>query len=161
MFIHGLGIGLFQYNVTITDLLEKFPDRPVLLPLQPHVSQGIFHPRFLQPMNRHETADRLAGLMFSLGWVNSQKSDSEDFNSEEDKAAVSLLGKAKKGVTMLSHSKLVHYSELERARIEESVLQRLVRACVDAERLSEHDHSLVLRGSGHVLLMGRRWVTCF
>jgi len=105
VFMHGLGIGLFQYNVVLKGLLEKFLDRPLLLPLQPHVSQEIFHPHFLQPLNRHQTADRLAGLMFSLGWVDLQRrTDSEVPSSEEDEVAISLVAKARKGVTMISHS---------------------------------------------------------
>ncbi|GLB33884.1 hypothetical protein LshimejAT787_0107680 [Lyophyllum shimeji] len=106
VFIHGLGLGLLQYNAVIRHLFQQFTDRPLLVLLQPQISQHIFHPRYLKPMSRHETADRLAQLLEHLGWVHSggtgrnEKSDTED----EKEVAHSLLGGKKKGVTMLSHS---------------------------------------------------------
>lgn len=99
VFLHGLGLGLLQYHPVTRDLRLRFADRPLLIPLQPHVSQDIFHPRFLDPICRQELADRLAGLMHELGWVNLPSSDSEDLSKE---AAVTSPG-----VTMVSHSKLV------------------------------------------------------
>ncbi|KAJ7908277.1 hypothetical protein B0H13DRAFT_2497808 [Mycena leptocephala] len=76
----------------------QFPDRPLLIPLQPHVSQDIFHPHFLDPLCRQDLADRLAGLMHELGWVDLPSKDSDDLGKED--VAVSSSG-----VTVLSHSK--------------------------------------------------------
>ncbi|KAG6915013.1 hypothetical protein DXG01_013918 [Tephrocybe rancida] len=104
VFIHGLGMGLFQYSLVLRHLMRHFSDRPFLVLLQPQISQHIFHPRFLKPMTRHETADRLANLLTHLDWVHRDLNDGND--TEEEKAiAHSLVGKRKKGVTMLSHSK--------------------------------------------------------
>ncbi|KAG5648997.1 hypothetical protein DXG03_000346 [Asterophora parasitica] len=108
VFIHGLGLGLLQYHSVIRHLFEQFSDRPILVLLQPQISQHIFHPSYLKPMTRHETADRMAGLLNHLGWMpydiydeNSTSDDSED----EKQISHALLGKRKEGVTVLSHSK--------------------------------------------------------
>ncbi|KAI0347262.1 hypothetical protein BDW22DRAFT_1480926 [Trametopsis cervina] len=95
VFLHGLGLGLTQYKIFISHLLKAIPDRPVLVPLQPHVSQEIFHPRFLRPMGRHESAKALAGLLLDLGWVNQPTDESEP----EDASRVE-----KPGVAVVSHS---------------------------------------------------------
>jgi len=99
IFLHGLGLGLFQYHYMIRDLCHQFPDRPLLIPLQPHVSQNIFHPQFLNPICRHDLADRLAGLMVELGWVDAVLKDSDEDLSKDAACATST-----RGVTMLSHS---------------------------------------------------------
>ncbi|KAJ6598984.1 hypothetical protein DFH09DRAFT_1021686 [Mycena vulgaris] len=99
VFLHGLGLGLVQYNSIISDLHRQFPDRPLLIPLQPHISQNIFHPRFLDPICREALADRLAGLMRELGWVDFVSKDSDEMNSKDASGAASTPG-----VTMLSHS---------------------------------------------------------
>ncbi|KAJ6628695.1 hypothetical protein B0H10DRAFT_1988844 [Mycena sp. CBHHK59/15] len=98
VFLHGLGLGLLQYNYLIRDLYRQFPDRPLLIPLQPQVSQNIFHPQFLNPICRQDLADRLAGLMRDLGWVDFATKDSDD--SGKGETSVSKT----RGVTMLSHS---------------------------------------------------------
>ncbi|KAF8897609.1 hypothetical protein BD779DRAFT_1432396 [Infundibulicybe gibba] len=104
VFIHGLGLGLIQYNVVITHLLETFPDRPLLILLQPHISQDVFHPAYLRPMTRHETADRLAALMTELGWVVAEGLNDSESSESSSEQANSKLGSTKKGVTMMSHS---------------------------------------------------------
>jgi len=79
LFIHGLGVGLLQYKILLTDLLDQLSDHPLLIPLQPSISQDIFHPNHLKPMSRDDTVDHLAGLIAGLGWAD-------------------------RGVTVLSHS---------------------------------------------------------
>ncbi len=61
----------------LSHLLQEVNDLPVLIPLQPHVSQEIFHPRFLKPMSRHESAAALAGLLQELGWVKGRDEDGD------------------------------------------------------------------------------------
>ncbi|KDR84375.1 hypothetical protein GALMADRAFT_111650 [Galerina marginata CBS 339.88] len=100
LFLHGLGLGLLQYHNTIQNLVNKFPDRPILIPLQPQISQDIFHPHFLKPLSRHQFAGCLAGLLQKLGWVT--LCDGED--KQENEVASSLKSGAQKGVTLLSHS---------------------------------------------------------
>ncbi|CAL1694886.1 unnamed protein product [Somion occarium] len=68
-FIRGLGLGLLRYHLFLSHLLGAVSDHPVLILLHPHASQDIFNRRFLKPMNRHESADCLAGLLRQLGWV--------------------------------------------------------------------------------------------
>ncbi|KAL0576920.1 hypothetical protein V5O48_005066 [Marasmius crinis-equi] len=101
VFFHGLGLGLFQYHVLLCHLAETFTDRPLLIPLQPHISQDIFHPRFLMPMTRRETADKMARLLSSLGWAQLERTSD---SSEEDETVGSQSKKARQGITLLSHS---------------------------------------------------------
>lgn len=97
--MHGLGLGLVQYHMLLSHFFSEFPDRAVLVPLQPHISQDIFHPTFLSPMDRHETADCLAALLRELGWVAVEgESDEEDTGATQE-------GDRKGHVTMISHSK--------------------------------------------------------
>ncbi|KAF8076473.1 hypothetical protein FPV67DRAFT_1406656 [Lyophyllum atratum] len=101
VFIHGLGLGLLQYNAVLQHLFQQFPDRPLLILLQPQMSQQIFNSRYLRPMSRHETADRLANLINHLGWVHypTDGGKGTSDNSIENKEIA-----RKTGVTMLSHS---------------------------------------------------------
>jgi hypothetical protein len=81
-------------------LIKSFPHRPILFPMQPHIAQQMFHPRFLAPYSRYNTADCLAALMEDLGWVNAAPpSENEDEYAEKLKKRLS--------VTVLSHSKYV------------------------------------------------------
>jgi len=105
VFLHGLGLGLFQYSLLITHLLESFPDHPLLVLLPPHISQNIFHPNFLKPLTRHQTADRLAELLHKFGWIHPASYDDRDI-SEDDvgELALSLPGQKETGITVISHS---------------------------------------------------------
>ena len=69
VFVHGLGLGLVQYQMILSRLLHELRDRPLLVPLQPHVSQQIFHRDFLAPKGRQETAAALRALLVELGWA--------------------------------------------------------------------------------------------
>lgn len=88
-------------------MFESFPDRPILIPLQPHISQDFFHPNFLKPMSRHQTADRLAMLLDTLGWahLDLNSEDYDDVDDKQDEMFKSSLPKRRPGVTMISHSK--------------------------------------------------------
>ncbi|KII95108.1 hypothetical protein PLICRDRAFT_120922 [Plicaturopsis crispa FD-325 SS-3] len=105
VFVHGLGLGLAQYHHLLSNLRREFTDRPILVPLQPHISQDIFHPQYLKPLNRYEAANALAGLLAELGWADPKKVDelglTEDEQSEGEE---STKGASRKGVTMMSHS---------------------------------------------------------
>jgi hypothetical protein len=94
VFAYGLGLGLFQYSTIIYSLLTRVSDRPLLIFLQPHVSQLIFHPRFLVPKNRKETVITMRQLLIDLGWVP----DPADARNGEAKSP------KPRGVTMTSHS---------------------------------------------------------
>jgi len=93
IFVHGLGLGLLQYLMFLTRLIRCLPEYPILVPIQAHISQDIFHPRFVSPMGRCETVKCLVGVLRSLGWVTKEN----DNNVPNEPA----------GVTMLSHSKFV------------------------------------------------------
>ncbi|KAH7343243.1 hypothetical protein B0J17DRAFT_565143 [Rhizoctonia solani] len=71
VFMHGLGIGPAQYSMFISQILRDFPNRPVLVPLQPHISQSIFHPGHLDAPSKIELVDTLRGLLGELGWAQS------------------------------------------------------------------------------------------
>ncbi|CAK5275613.1 unnamed protein product [Mycena citricolor] len=92
VFLHGLGLGLLQYYPMTKKLYRGFSDRPLLIPIQPHISQDIFHPQYLNPLCRQDFADLLAGLVDALGWVDR---DPDDLCKEASPTT---------GVTMLSHS---------------------------------------------------------
>lgn len=108
VFIHGLGLGLVQYHFLLFHLFETFADRPLLIPLQPQVSQDIFHPRFLKPLDRHQMADRLTGLIEELGWATSLSKDEK--SNEKDVGSSRTGNTAGRGITMLSHSKYESFS---------------------------------------------------
>ncbi|VDC07292.1 unnamed protein product [Peniophora sp. CBMAI 1063] len=91
VFLHGLGLGLVQYTLVLHTLLPRSAHRPVLVPLQPHISQLIFHPKFLTPKGRHDMTTSMAALFVKLGWVSDEQ--------EGEKSVATS-----KGVTVLSHS---------------------------------------------------------
>jgi pimeloyl-ACP methyl ester carboxylesterase len=98
VFIHGLGLGLVQYHRTIAHLFNTFPDRPILILIQPHISQNIFHPQYLRPMPRRQMANRLARLLSKLGWADYETLDTAESSKEEKDFK-------QQGVTLMSHSK--------------------------------------------------------
>ena len=94
VFLHGLGLGLSHYSVLITSLLRRFSDRPLLVLIQPHVSQRIFHGAFARPLGKRATVEGIIGAMKKHGFV-----------PEDDGSYESTIGVPTTGVTMLSHSK--------------------------------------------------------
>lgn len=99
VFLHGLGLGMMQYKIFLSDLLRNHSDRPLLFPLQPHISQNIFHVRFLTPMPRREMVTCLVGLLRELSWV--PPVDELDDTLELYKNTKSSMSS---GVVVLSHS---------------------------------------------------------
>nr|VWO95213.1 Cellulose-growth-specific protein [Ganoderma boninense] len=102
VFMHGLGLGLSQYCRFLEHIFAAAPDHPILVPLLPHVSQEILHPRYLRPMGRQEMVQCLAGLISELGWADIAKPMSDTSDSDSEKSGVEA--RVRKGVTMLSHS---------------------------------------------------------
>ncbi|TCD60428.1 hypothetical protein EIP91_010080 [Steccherinum ochraceum] len=100
VFLHGLGLGLLQYGHFVEAMLKAEPDRPFLVPLFPHTSQEIFHPRYLRPIGRHESAQVIGGLLKELGWIDGDEGEQEIKSGEER----SDKPKSRTGVAMLSHS---------------------------------------------------------
>jgi len=94
VFLHGLGLGLPHYGILITSLLRRFSNRPLLVPIQPHVSQRIFHGTFTRPLGRRATAEGIVGAMRKHGFVPG-----------DDRSHEATIGDPMTGVTMLSHSK--------------------------------------------------------
>ncbi|UZJ54002.1 hypothetical protein CBS101457_003322 [Exobasidium rhododendri] len=74
VFLHGLGIGLGQYGSLIR-YLRKTPltrTHPLLIPLQPHISQAIFDPsNHLQPFQHHEFTALFRRVFRREGWTQS------------------------------------------------------------------------------------------
>jgi len=93
VFLHGLGLGLFHYGIIITRLLRRFSDRPLLVPIQPHVSQRIFHGTYARPLSVRATVEGIVGAMRKHGFV-----------PEDDGSYEATIGDPKPGVTILSHS---------------------------------------------------------
>jgi hypothetical protein len=113
VFIHGLGLGLLQYHTLIAQLVTDFTDRPILILLQPQVSQNFFHPQFLKPYSRHQTAEKLALLLNEMGWVDlgvPNSVNADELLEKDEKAVEQLLvdmdiPDTQRGVTIVSHSK--------------------------------------------------------
>jgi hypothetical protein len=85
-------------------------DRPVLVLLQPQISQDFFHPQFLEPPNRRQTIQKLTSLLTELGWVCQGVDDMglESTTDIGDNLKSHFLSAPKMGgITVLSHSKYV------------------------------------------------------
>ncbi|THH32879.1 hypothetical protein EUX98_g1287 [Antrodiella citrinella] len=86
-------------------MFENEPDRPFLVPLFPHVSQEIFHPRFLKPIGRHESTKCIGGLLKELGWVENVEVEAKSAGHDGENADEKNVSEnPASGVTMLSHS---------------------------------------------------------
>lgn len=109
VFLHGLGLGLFQYCRFLEHVFAAVPGHPVLVPLLPHVSQEILHPRYLRPMGRQEMVQCLAGLISELGWadITNLMSDTPDSDEQIKSKKGDTKPRSRKGITILSHSKCV------------------------------------------------------
>lgn len=105
VFLHGLGLGLFQYHNFLSHLVQEFRDRPLLVVLQPHISQQIFHPKYLAPMPRKQTTKTLATLLASFDWTDFEPNTNANTSEEEGTHASVTQSRRRSGVTMLSHSK--------------------------------------------------------
>jgi hypothetical protein len=157
VFLHGLGFGLVQYHVFLSQLLETFTDRPILVPLQPQVSQNIFHPLFLKPLDRHQMADRLAGLVEELGWATllSNGKNTKEMDFKEKVVESSQIKDTCKGITILSHSKytsFIHHGLYFISKI--NLPQRFLYAHLDVKRTSQYRCSFLLCRSSYFLFMG-------
>lgn len=151
VFLHGLGFGLLQYHMFLSQLLENFTDRPILVPLQPQVSQDIFHPLFLKPLDRHQMADRLAGLIEELGWATLF---SNGKNSKKEVGSSQFID-TYKGITMLSHSKYTSFIYQRLFFISKTNLpQRFLYALLDVKGTSQYRRSFLLCRSSHFLFLG-------
>ena len=94
VFLHGIGFGLFHYILFIISLLRRFSDRPLLVPIQPHVSQRIFHDKFTRLLGKRATIEGIAGALRKHGFV-----------PEDDGSYEAKIGDPTTGVTVVSHSK--------------------------------------------------------
>lgn len=68
IFLHGLGLGLLQYYQLIKNLVKGLPSRPIMIPLQPQISQNFFHSRYINPITRHESVANLLQIIKEIGW---------------------------------------------------------------------------------------------
>ncbi|KAH8830507.1 hypothetical protein DL96DRAFT_1593214 [Flagelloscypha sp. PMI_526] len=101
VFLHGLGLGKLQYFTFLSGIFDSIQDRPIFVPLQPHISQHFFHPRFLNPMTRKETGIVLTEIFQRLGWIESLSEEEGVDAFEELQIHKSLIPT---GVDILSHS---------------------------------------------------------
>ena len=66
LFLHGLGVGVGQYYQAVRALMDPALSprpRPVVIPLQPWSSYGLFSPRFLRPWHKEECVWMVQGVM--------------------------------------------------------------------------------------------------
>ncbi|TKY87826.1 hypothetical protein EX895_003407 [Sporisorium graminicola] len=68
--LHGLGIGLAQFASLVTFFLRSpvFAHRPILILLQPNISQSILSPHFLRPFGHHETTSAFRAILAKHNW---------------------------------------------------------------------------------------------
>lgn len=68
--LHGLGIGLAQYASLVSFLLHSpiFAHRPIVILLQPNISQSILSPAFLKPFGHHETTSAFRSILARHNW---------------------------------------------------------------------------------------------
>jgi len=74
IFLHGLGIGIGQYASLVRHLRHTPLTRthPLLIPLQPHISQAIFDPyNHLHPITHQEFTTLLRRVFRQEGWTHS------------------------------------------------------------------------------------------
>jgi pimeloyl-ACP methyl ester carboxylesterase len=64
MFIHGLGMGMAQYASLLTYIAkaEVLKERPVIIPIQPHISMSFFEKDYLRPPERVQTTKALVEI---------------------------------------------------------------------------------------------------
>ena len=72
----------------IKSLIKSHPDQPLLIPLQPHTSQSIIHPRHLKPWIRAEFIESISRTCAKFGFWTPATSDAD----------------AQGGCSILSHS---------------------------------------------------------
>ena len=56
-------------------LLQTLPSHPIIVPLQPHISMQIFHPRHLVPLTRAETVASIKLACRRWGFYDDAKAD--------------------------------------------------------------------------------------
>ncbi|PWN54305.1 hypothetical protein IE53DRAFT_215759 [Violaceomyces palustris] len=68
--LHGLGIGLAQYAnlLKFFEASPRFRSRPIMVLLQPNISQNIFSRDFLKPFGHHETTAAFRSVIQKQGW---------------------------------------------------------------------------------------------
>lgn len=68
--LHGLGIGLAQYASLVSFFLDSpiFAHRPIVILLQPNISQSILSPHFLKPFGHHETTSAFRSILAKRNW---------------------------------------------------------------------------------------------
>jgi len=88
IYLHGLGFGLVSFIPRLADdqvtsyaliksLIKFLPDQPLLIPLQPHTSQSIFHPRHLKPWARGEFVESISRTCTKFGFWTPATDDGE------------------------------------------------------------------------------------
>lgn len=70
--LHGLGIGLAQYSSLVTFFLRSpiFSHRPILILLQPNISQSILSSCYLRPFGHHETTSAFRRILTHHQWTH-------------------------------------------------------------------------------------------
>lgn len=62
LYLHGLGFGLLQNHLVIAHLTRDLGDHPIVIPLQPHISMHVTHPKHLEPLSREKTITCIEGI---------------------------------------------------------------------------------------------------
>lgn len=113
VFIHGLGFGSdsFVNMSVIKKLCKTLGSHPLLIPLQPAISQHFFHKRHLRPYARKEFVRDVAAACERWGFFSDQgisqvaPDNKTDRHELEPRREHHLCGRRDKGgVVLLSHS---------------------------------------------------------
>ncbi|KAI5455099.1 hypothetical protein NCC49_002370 [Naganishia albida] len=101
LYLHGLGFGLtsIQNIHVVQTLVQRLPDVPIIVPIQPHISMHVFHPRHLKPPLRHEMVKDVRAICKRWGFWTEGPLQSRGVGGKgpDEKSA-------RRGIAILSHS---------------------------------------------------------
>lgn len=91
--MHSFTFCQIQNIHVVQTLVQRLPDVPIIVPIQPHISMHVFHPRHLKPPSRNETVTDIRAICKRWNFWS------------EDAAVRDEGGKpARRGIAILSHS---------------------------------------------------------
>ncbi|GHJ88728.1 hypothetical protein NliqN6_5130 [Naganishia liquefaciens] len=104
VYIHGLGFGLvsLQNIHVLQSLVHRLPHNPLIVPIQPHISMHIFHPRHLKPPSRGETTAAIRAICARWGFWPAERLSRESLAGHN--ARGSNVDSPRRGIVVFSHS---------------------------------------------------------
>ena len=134
LYIHGLGFGLvsvrsqapstprahhlmpaclsrqIQNIHVLQSLVHHLPHNPLIVPIQPHISMHIFHPRHLKPPTRAETTSAVRAICARWDFTPVERLSRESLAQHDARSGGDTArgrgrrGRRRGGIAVLSHS---------------------------------------------------------